>query len=71
MLSAIPGRATQDGWITVKSSDKMRSTGGENGNPLQYSCLDNPMDSMKRQKDMTPGDETPRSEGIQYATGEE
>ena len=47
------------------------STGGGNGNPLQYSCLENPMNSMKRQKDMTPEDEPPRSEGVQYATGEQ
>ena len=42
-----------------------------NGKPLQYSCLENAMNSMKRQKDMTLEDELPRSEGVQYATGEE
>ena len=45
--------------------------GGGNGNPLQYYCLENPMDSMKRQKDVTMEDELPRSDGVQYATGEE
>ena len=42
-----------------------------NGKPLQYSCLENPMNSMKRQKDRTLKDELPRSVGGQYATGEE
>ena len=55
----------------LKCSDKMWSTGEGNGKPLQYSCLENPMNSMKRQKDMTPEDEPPRLEGVQYATGEE
>ena len=55
----------------VKSSDKMWSTGEGNGIPLQYSCLANPMSSMKRQKDIMPEDEPPRSEGVQYATREE
>ena len=51
---AIPCRATQDGWVIVKSFDKTRSIAGGNGNPFQCSCLGNPMDSMKRQKDMSP-----------------
>ena len=55
----------------VKSSDKTWSTGEGNGKPLQYSCLENPMNSMKRQKDRTLKDELPRSVGAQYATGEE
>ena len=55
----------------VESSDKMWSTGEGNGKPLQYSCLETPMNSMKRQKDMTLKDELPRSVGAQYATGEE
>ena len=55
----------------LESSDKMWSTGEGNGKPLQYSCLENPMNSMKRQKDMTLKDELPRSVGVQYATGEE
>ena len=55
----------------VESSDKMRSTEEGNGKPLQYSCLDNPMNSMKRQKDMTLKDKLPRPVGAQYATAEE
>ena len=61
----MPCRATQDGWVTVESSDK---TGEGNGKPLQCSCLENPMNSMKRQKDRTLKDELPRSIGVQYAT---
>ena len=64
----MPSRATQDGWVMVESSDKMWSTGEGNGNPLQYSCLENPMNSVKRQKDRTLKDELPRSVGAQYAT---
>jgi len=55
----------------VESSDKMWSTGEGNGKPLQYSCLEIRINSMKRQKDMTLKDELPRSVGAQYATGEE
>ena len=55
----------------VESSDKTWSTGEGTGKPLWYSCLDKPMNNMKKQKDMTPEDESPRSVGIQYATGEE
>ena len=55
----------------VESSDKMWSTGEENDKPLQYSCLENPMKSMKRQKDRTLKDELPRLVGAQYATGKE
>ena len=64
-------KATQDGQVTVESSDKMWSTGEGNGKPLQYSCLENPMNSMKRQKDTTLKDELPRSVGAQYATGDQ
>ena len=53
----------------VESSDKKWSTGEGNGKPLQYSCLENLMTSMKRQKDRTPKDELPRFVGAQYATG--
>jgi len=53
----------------VESSDKRWSTEERNGKPLQYSCLENPMNSMKRQKYMTLKDELPRSVGAQYATG--
>ena len=55
----------------VKSSDKTWSTGEGNGKSLQYSCLEKPMNSMKRQKDRTLKDELPRSVGDQYATGDE
>ena len=54
----------------VESSDKTWSTGEWNGKPLQYSCLENLMNSMKMQKDRTLKDELPRLEGAQYATGE-
>ena len=64
-------RATQNGQAVVKSSDKMWSTEAGNGKPLQYSCLGNPMNSMKRQKDRTQKDELPRSVGAQYATGDQ
>ena len=55
----------------VESSDKMWSTGEGNGKPLQYSCLENPMNSMKKQKDRTLKDELPRSVGAQHATGDQ
>ena len=55
----------------VESSEKTWSTGEGNGKPLQYSCLENPMKSMKRQKDRTVKDELPRSVGAQYATGDQ
>ena len=42
-----------------------------NGKPLQYSCLENPMNSMRRQKDRTLKDELPRSVGAQYTTGDQ
>ena len=67
----MPCRATQDRWVMVESSDKMRSTGEGNGKTLQYSCLENPMTSMKRQKDRTLKEELPRSVGAQYATGDQ
>ena len=56
--------------VVVKGSDKTWSTGEGNDKPLPYSCFENPMNSMKRQKDMTPKDELPRAIGAQYATGE-
>ena len=61
--------ATQDRWTLVDSSDKMWSTGEGNGKPLQYSCLENHMNSMKRQKDRILKKELPRSVEAQYATG--
>ena len=54
-----------------ESSDKMWSTGEGNGKPLQYSCLENPINGMKRQKDRTLKDELPRSVSAQYATGDQ
>ena len=67
----MPCRATQDRWVMVESSDKMWSTGEGDGKPLQYSCLENPTNSIKMQKDMTVKDELPRSVDAQHATGEE
>ena len=55
----------------VESSDKTWFTGDGNGKPLQYSCLENHMNSMKRQKDRTLKDELPKSVGAQYATGDQ
>ena len=55
----------------VESSDKTWSTGEGNGKPLQYSCFENPMNSMKRQKDRTLKDVLPRSVGVQYATDDQ
>ena len=63
--------AVQDGHVIVKSSDKVWSIGEGNDNPLQFSWVENTMDSAKRQKYMKPEGEpfSPRSEGVQYATG--
>ena len=61
-------RAAKDGQVMVKNSDKTWSNGEKNGKPLQYSCLENPMNSIKRQKDRTLKDELPRLVGAQYAT---
>ena len=66
----MPCRATQDGRVMVERPDRMWSTGGGNGKPLQYSCCENPMNSTKRQKDVTLEDEPARSKSVQYATGE-
>ena len=63
--------ATQDGLVVVERSDRMWSTGEGNGKPLQYSCLENPMNSMKRQNDRIPKEELLRSLGAQYATGDQ
>ena len=54
-------RVTQDGWVMVEGSDKTGSTGEGNGKPFQYSYLENPMNSMKRQNDRIPKEELPRS----------
>ena len=67
----MPCRAAQDGWVMVESSDKTWSTGEGNGKPLLHSCLENPMNSMKRQKDRTLEDELPRSISAQYAIGDQ
>ena len=67
----MPCRATQEERVMMENSDKMWFTGEGNSKPLQYSCLENPMNRMKRQKDRTLKDELPRSVGVQYATGEE
>ena len=64
----MPYGVTHDAWIMVESSDKMSSTGVGNGKPLKYSSLENPINSMKRQKDRTLRDELPRSVGSIYAT---
>ena len=63
----MPSGAIQDRGVMVERSDR---TGKGNGKPLQYSCLENPMKSMKRQKDRTVKDELPRSVGAQYTTGD-
>ena len=63
--------ATQDGWVMVERSDTMWSTGEGNGKSLQYSCLENPMNSMKRQNERTLKEELPRSVGAQYASGDQ
>ena len=63
--------ATQDGWVMVETSDRMWSTGEGNRKPLQYSCLENPMNSMKRQNDRILKEKLPRSVGAQYATGDQ
>ena len=67
----MPCGATQDRRVIVERSDRMWSTGEGNGKPVQYSCLENPMNSMKRQKDRTLKDEFPRLVGTQYATGDQ
>ena len=55
----------------MERSDRMWSTGEGNGKPLQYSCLENPMNSMKRQNDRTLKEELPRSVGAQHITGDQ
>ena len=63
--------ATQDGQVMVERADRMWSTGEGNGKLLQYSCLENPMKSRKRQNDSIPKEELPRSVGAQCATGDQ
>ena len=67
----MPCGATQDGRVMVERSDRMWSTGEGNGKPLQCSCLENPMNSMRRQNDRTLKEELPRSVGAQCATGDQ
>ena len=67
----MPCTATEDGWVMVERSGKTWSTGEGNGKPLQYSCLENSMNSMKRQSDRILKEELPRSLGAQNATGDQ
>ena len=67
-LSHVRG-ATQDGPVMEERSDRMWSTGEGNGKPLQYSCFENHMNSMKRQNDRILKEVLARSIGVQYATG--
>ena len=60
--------ATQDVRVMVERSDRIWSTGEGNGKPLQYSCLENPMNGMKRQNDRILKEELPRSVDAQYVT---
>ena len=62
---------TQDEQVMVERSDRMWSTGEGNGKPLQYSCLENPMNSVKRQNDRILKEELPRLVSAQYATGDQ
>ena len=63
--------ATQGGRVMVERSDRMWSTGEGNGKPFQYSCLENPMNSMKRQKDKILKEDLPTSVVAQYTTGDQ
>ena len=67
----MPYKATKDRWVIAESSDNTWSTGEGNGKPLQFTCLENLMKNMKRQKDRTMKDELPIMVGSQYATGEQ
>ena len=67
----MPCRASQDVPVMVESSDKMRSAGEGNGKSLRYPCVENPMNSVKRQEVSTKNDELPKSVGAQYATGDQ
>ena len=65
----MPCGATEEGQVMVEKSDRMWSTGEGNGKPLQYSCLENPINSMKRQNDRILKEELPKSVGAPYTTG--
>ena len=67
----MPCGVTQDSQVMVERSDRMWSTGEGNGKPLQYSSLENPMNSRKRQNNRILKGELPRSVGAQYATGDQ
>ena len=67
----MPYAATQDGQVMVERYERMWSTGEGNGKPFQYSFLENPMNSMRRQNDRILKEELPRSVGAQYATGDQ
>ena len=67
----MPCGASQDGWVLVESSDRMWPTGEGNGKPLQYFCLENLMNSMRRQNERILKEELPRSVGAQYAAGDQ
>ena len=67
----MPCGTTQDRQVMVERSDSMWSTAEGDGKPLQYSCLENPMNSMRRQNDRILKEELPRSVGAQYATGDQ
>ena len=63
--------ATQDSWVMLERSDRMWSTGEGNGKPLQDSCLENPLNSRRRENDRILEDELLRSVGARYATGDQ
>ena len=69
MSHAVSGPPQQ--WVMVESSDRTWSTGERNGKPVQYSCLENLMNRMKRGKDRTLKDELLKSVGAQYVTGDQ
>ena len=67
----MPCGATQETQVMVERSDRMWSTGEGNDKPLQYSCLEKPMNSMRRQNDRKLKEELPRTVGAKYATGDQ
>ena len=67
----MPCGAIQDARVMVERSDSMQSTGGGNGKPLQYSCRENPTNTMKMKNNRILKEELPRLVGAQYATGDQ
>ena len=67
----MPCGAIQDGWVMVERSDRVWSTGEGNGKPLQHSCLEDPINSMRRQNDKILKEKLPRLVGTQFATGDQ